>query len=51
MYRVITGACQQGTENFVNSLPELKEEYKISEIIELTKGNYGANTFKEFFGE
>ena len=51
MYRVITGACQQGTKNFLNSLPELKKEYKISEIIELTKGNYGADTFKKFFEE
>lgn len=51
MYRVITGACQQGTKNFLDSLPELKKEYKISEIIELTKGNYGADTFKKFFEE
>lgn len=49
MYLVITGACQQGTQHFLDSLPELKEEYKISEIIELTKGQYGYETFVRFF--
>lgn len=49
MYRVITGACQQGTQHFLDSLPELKEEYKVSEIIELTKGQYGSETFVRFF--
>ena len=49
MYRVITGACRQGTEAFVNSLDELKEKYTIREIIEITKGNYNAEKFAEFF--
>ena len=51
MYRVITGACQQGTQHFLDSLPELKEEYKVSEIINLTKGQYGSDTFVRFFEE
>ena len=49
MYRIITGACQQGTMTFVNSLKELKEEYTIQEIIDMTEGKYGHKTFKEFF--
>ena len=49
MYRIITGACQAGTQSFVDSLGKLKESYTVGEIIELTKGHYGAETFKEFF--
>ena len=49
MYRVITGACRQGTQAFVDSLGELKEHYSIREIIALTEGQYGANKFKRFF--
>lgn len=51
-YRVITGACAAGTRNFVeNILPESDKKpiYTIAEIIELTKGHFGANTFAEFF--
>ena len=50
MYRVITGACQQGTEYFVNSLgKKLKDSYTVREAIELTNGQYGARAFEEFF--
>ena len=50
-YRVITGACSAGTKAFVTSLDpkQLKESYTIREIIELTKGHYGSETFAEFF--
>lgn len=52
MYRIITGACRQGSEAFVNSLGDkLKERYTIREAIELTKGQYNAERFAEFFGE
>lgn len=52
MYRVITGACRQGSENFVSSLGDsLKEKYTIREAIELTKGQYGAEAFEKFFEE
>ena len=51
-YRVITGACSFGTRDFVsNRLREKKSEYKISEIIQLTEGEYGHNSFKEFFNK
>ena len=50
-YRVITGACSAGTKAFVTSLDpkQLKESYTIREIIELTKGHYGSETFAKFF--
>jgi hypothetical protein len=49
MYRIITGACAAGTQAFIDSLQELKDEYTVSEIIEMTCGHYGADTFKRFF--
>ena len=49
-YRVITGACSFGTKDFVeNYLTVKKDEYTIKEIIELTEGRYGNETFREFF--
>ena len=49
MYRVITGACQAGTQQFIDGLKEVKEKYTVKEIIELTQGHYGAETFSGFF--
>ena len=50
MYRVITGACSFGTKDFVkNRLKDKKDKYIISEIIELTKEEYGGNTLSSFF--
>jgi hypothetical protein len=51
MYRIITGACRQGSESFVNSLGELKNKYTIREALEITKGQYNADKFAEFFGQ
>jgi len=49
-YRVITGTCSFGTKDFVNNkLGKPKKEYKISEIIEITEGQYGNESFKTFF--
>jgi len=48
MYRSITGACSQGTRNFVERIDK-KEEYSIKEIIKITENQYGGQTFKEFF--
>lgn len=50
MYRVITGACRQGSDAFVASLGDLKERYTIREAIELTRGQFNAHRFAEFFG-
>jgi hypothetical protein len=46
---VITGACALGTKQFVAAQGELKETYTIKEIMDITKGQYGHNTFVEFF--
>ena len=50
-YRVITGACRAGTQDYLEKrLPEpKKEKYSIKEMIELTKNEYGGRTFQEFF--
>ncbi|MDD6210553.1 MAG: hypothetical protein PUB21_08115, partial [Bacteroidales bacterium] len=51
-YRVITGACSFGTRSFIeNKLKDRKEKYKISEIILLTKGEYGNDQFNKYFDE
>lgn len=49
MYRVITGACEQGTKIFVKNLENVKEEYSIKEIIEITTGHFGNEKLINFF--
>ena len=49
MYRVITGACKLGTENFVKNQRELKDKYTIRELIDITEGQYRSDVFKHFF--
>ena len=49
MYRIITGACEAGTKHFVSGLTKTKAKYKVSELIKLTAGQYGNETFKNFF--
>ncbi len=49
MYRVITGACRQGTEQFLSTIKEFKDKYTIRELIEITRGRYGSSTFEDFF--
>lgn len=49
MYRIITGACRQGTDAFLRSLGKMKDSYTVREAIELTNGQYGAVAFKKFF--
>jgi hypothetical protein len=53
MYRVVTGACSGGTEDFLNSHPELsaRKKYSIREIINLTSGQYGGEALVKFFAE
>jgi hypothetical protein len=50
MYRVITGACEFGTKNFIeqNKIDE-KKTYTIKEIINITSGQYGNQKLQEFF--
>ena len=49
MYRVITGACKQGTESFANSIVNPKSGYTVMEMVDVTKGQYGHDTFTRFF--
>ena len=49
MYRIITGACKAGTEQFISSLREVKDKYTVLEIIDITKGQYRAEVFRAFF--
>lgn len=49
MYHIITGACQRGMKAFVERTAPTKERYTIREVIDMTKGEYGAETFREFF--
>ena len=49
-YRCITGACSGGVECFLKGIKE-KESYTIEEIISLTSGQYGNQTFKQFFNQ
>ena len=48
MYMSVTGACAFGTKQFIESR-DIKEEYSIKEIINLTISQYGNEKLKEFF--
>ena len=51
-YRVVSGACAAGTKHFLlDVLPKDKRQdrYTIAQMIQLTKGQYGAETFRKFF--
>ena len=51
-YRVITGACSFGTKDFItNRLKRKQKKYTISEMIKVTKGEYGNQTFSNFFNK
>ena len=50
-YRVITGACSFGTKDFIESNNIENKSYTIQQIIEITKGKYGHDTFKNFFNK
>jgi hypothetical protein len=47
-YRVITGACMFGVKQFLSTIKP-KKQYTVSEIIDLTKSQYGGQTFAKFF--
>jgi hypothetical protein len=48
-YRVITGACKEGVKEFLKRKCVEEREYSIGEVVEVTKGEYRADVFKEFF--
>jgi hypothetical protein len=47
-YRAITGACTSGMQHFIESEGLKKKKYKVSEVIEITKGAFGGKAFEEF---
>ena len=49
MYRVITGSCRAGVNNFVDNMKEVKDKYTIQEIIDITKDAYRGYMFHDFF--
>jgi len=49
-YRVITGACEAGVRGFVERQGKLKAKYTVSEVIKITKGQYGNREYAKFFG-
>ena len=49
MYRIITGACRAGTNDFVNGLPKVKKQYTVREMIDITKNAYCGDVFRDFF--
>lgn len=51
MYRIVTGACRQGTQRFIDGMKDRKDQYTVSGIIDMTEGQYGAERFKAFFLE
>ena len=51
MFRVITGACEQGVQLFIKSMGEVKEVYTPREVIALTEEHYGGEVFRKFFEE
>jgi hypothetical protein len=50
LYRLITGSCQYGVNQFIEQRKIKKDSsFSINEIIEITKGEYGNNKLVEFF--
>ena len=49
-YRTITGACSFGTNNYLdNNKEKYKNKMTLDEVLRATAGQYGHNTFREFF--
>ncbi len=46
VYRMVTGACQYGTKDFMERKGKLKKTYTLSEILEETKGAFGHEAFR-----
>jgi hypothetical protein len=48
-YRLLTGACQLGVNKFLSEKGITGDSLTIDQVIELTKGAYGGNVFREYF--
>ena len=46
IYRMVTGACQFGTREFIKSKGEMKASYSLAEILSETNGAYGHDQFR-----
>jgi hypothetical protein len=49
MYRVITGACEEGAKYFVSNLPNVPKKLTVSKLIKLTEGQYNHKSLVDFF--
>ncbi len=50
-YRLLTGACKQGTERFLSWNGIEVDSLPISEVIDLTRNQYGGDRFSQLMGE
>jgi hypothetical protein len=48
-YRMITGACEFGVRNFIESAGDFPKKMTVAQAIERTRGQYGHEKFAEFF--
>ena len=48
-YRTITGACEYGVRDFVDSLDNIPESLTVQEMIDITSNQYGNDMLKNFF--
>jgi hypothetical protein len=48
-YRAITGACEQGVRLFIEKRGGVAKSLAVREIVEMTRGEYGAEVFRKFF--
>jgi hypothetical protein len=51
IYRMVTGACQYGTKQFMEAKGKLKRTYTLAEILTETKGAYGHDKFQSVVAE
>ena len=49
-YRAITGACEEGTRGFVKNT-KIPKKLTVSDVIEITKGQFGNEIYKQFFNK
>lgn len=49
MYRVITGACEEGAKYFVSKLPNVPKKLTVLKLIKLTEGQYNHKSLVDFF--
>ncbi len=50
-YRVITGACQFGVQDFISRKCPNVEKISIKKVLKLTEGEYGHQKFYDFFNK